>query len=294
MFRRLQKFLPCIYLVLHPLPAYAHMLHALDAYVCGQPTAQTFEQSSTENETYYLDPIDPSVAAVAKLDILEQELSDGRQYVVNCSASVIAPDWLLSAAHCVTQSQWQRIDVTLGTTDLASQNKIIRTVTQAICHKDYDPTSLENDIALLRLNRPVPADFMFMKLSAQSIKPQTQALTAGWYKVNAQTISRTLRKAPMQILGKENEYFIIAEPRKKLKHALCLGESGAPLVAQSKSSSFEQIGIFSAVEGRRDTLTGIVSEICLTHGSRSYFTPVSKYLKWIAKIKTMCRKNDCY
>jgi secreted trypsin-like serine protease len=290
MFWSIRKFISCLIVFIYATPAVSSVLGDLNAFICGTP--------EEGNKALYAsdvlpDMLDPAMPPIAKLDIIQKEYPDGRQVVGNCSASVIAPNWLLTAAHCMTQTSWKSVEVTIGTPDLARSHKIQRSVTQAICHAAFDPISLKNDVALLRLDAPIQPEFSFMSLSPTLPAVGEQSMTAGWYKIDNQTVSQNLRQASMTIVGYENNDFIIATPERELEFALCLGESGSPLMGRSKHGDFEQIGIFSAVEGRKNDVRGQVSEVCRPQGSVSYFTPIQKYTDWIEKIQSKCQDGNC-
>lgn len=70
-----------------------------------------------------------------------------------CGVSIIAPNWILTAAHCVEGLSPNDIRVIAGIT-LRSQknNGQIRYVTQIIIHPDYDSNNFENDLALIQLS----------------------------------------------------------------------------------------------------------------------------------------------
>ena len=79
---------------------------------------------------------------------------DGQANSQFCGASIIARQWILTAAHCVVDDDGAAIPpaqvaVRTGANDL--RNGDMRTVAEVIVHDAYDPRLLENDIALLRL-----------------------------------------------------------------------------------------------------------------------------------------------
>ena len=77
-----------------------------------------------------------------------------------CSASIIHPLLLLTAAHCLTNHKAAQIRVVTGAVDLKHYkgNEQFREVRRVIKHENWNETTWDNDIALLVLNESLIFD----------------------------------------------------------------------------------------------------------------------------------------
>lgn len=100
----------------------------------------------------------------------------------SCSGTVIAPRWVLTAAHCVDDLNPGDLKVLAGTHDLGQGGRRID-VTAIRVHEDYTDVSGGSDIALLRLARAVgvaSVDVPTADRSEALATPGTLATMIGW------------------------------------------------------------------------------------------------------------------
>lgn len=70
----------------------------------------------------------------------------------SCGSSIIAPRWILTAAHCVDGRTASQISIQYATTTISSNGPNVVGVKRIIMHEGYKPSaSYANDIALLEL-----------------------------------------------------------------------------------------------------------------------------------------------
>lgn len=99
----------------------------------------------------------PAHAAILK------RLSPGDSLFV-CSAVLVSNQWLATAAHCVRKLRPDELKVRLGEWDVNRDDEfypfVETNVRDIIVHPEFQTASLVNDLALLRLERPVDAEQM--------------------------------------------------------------------------------------------------------------------------------------
>ncbi|MFJ3697497.1 S1 family peptidase [Streptomyces sp. NPDC090052] len=98
---------------------------------------------------------------------------DGHHY---CGASLIKPDWIVTAGHCTVNVKPQQLSVRVGDHDRTKGAKA--KVIKVIAHPDFSYEPFRNDVAVMKLDHPV--DAKPIKLAAKSGPVGTSTRILGW------------------------------------------------------------------------------------------------------------------
>ncbi|XP_065334592.1 brachyurin-like [Cloeon dipterum] len=204
-----------------------------------------------------------------------------------CGGSLISDTVILTAAHCVDGIRI--FEAHLGAHDIYDMNEPNRVIvisTDGVAHENFNPATIDNDIAIVRLGFPVGGfGISPVRLPAFSLVNETfsgdRVRVSGWGRTSDATsgVSPELKYVDVSVIDNSqcqayygniiNESKICVDTNGGTE-GTCHGDSGGPLVIQESDGEYTEIGIvsFGSVDGCES-------------GFPAAFTRVTEYLEWL-------------
>jgi hypothetical protein len=200
-----------------------------------------------------------------------------------CSGALIAPDLVLTAAHCVLQRSRYRV-VAL---DRSFRPRTVG-ASQVAVHPAFVPGTTPRgqpgvDLALVRLDRGIGPDFIPLDPAAAVSAGVGEPLVLAGFGVTVEgrsNTARTLRQTHLVALGTlqvANRVLVGVDPERlaaRTGAGACRGDSGGPILRRERGG-YRLLGVVSWSSGAFDERR---PGAC---GGYTAITPVAEHMSWI-------------
>ena len=232
----------------------------LAATVAGAGLATPASAVTGPTSTYIINGTDAPAGAWPWIAVLLQNSGTPGSYFQYCDGALIAPSWIATAAHCVSGDAPAKPDkIIIGRQSNTATNGDVNDATQIIIHPAWNPSTTENDLALIHLAHPSPQTPLPLIRHEQGALwvPGSNAEVIGFGDTDpnhSPSEPSTLQQAPQKILADSDCAAAYAGANAFVSASMvctamtpqtpCFGDSGGPLMV-GDGVGWREVGVVS-------------------------------------------------
>ncbi|KAJ3656406.1 hypothetical protein Zmor_015486 [Zophobas morio] len=203
-----------------------------------------------------------------------------------CGGTLISNEWIVTAGHCADGALQFTIRLGSNTLSGTDPNRVTVATTQYFVHPEYNPMTLEHNIALIKLRMPVELTSYIqpIALPTNDIPIYAHLTAVGWGQINDATpeLSDHLQYVSLITISNiecANVYgYQVSDDMVcaagNYNEGTCLGDTGSPLIEH----------IYNPQSVRFAGVASFISGDGCDEPHPSGYTRVYLYLDWIANI----------